>query len=260
MKIALIGAGRLATNLGRALFESGHDIVQVYSRTMQSAAQLALTVDAEPTDSVESVTDEAQVYIISVKDDVINDLATRLCRGRDKAVFIHTAGSVSIDIFKGKARNYGVLYPMQTFSKDKRVDFREIPCFIEADNDSAFEVIKTLSDSVSQYTYTLDSASRRHLHLAAVFACNFVNHCYAISEEILSECGIPFNVMFPLIDETASKVHLMSPKLAQTGPALRYDKTVIHAQSEMLADNPLFRRIYETMSTSINELNRKEQK
>ena len=259
MKIALIGAGRLATNLGRALFEAGHDVVQVYSRTLKSASELALTIDAEPIDKLESVTDEAQIYIISVKDDVIADVATRLCIGREKAIFIHTAGSISIDIFNNKAQHYGVLYPMQTFSKDKRVNFSEIPCFVEADNEETLEVVKALSASVSQRVYTLDSASRRHLHLAAVFACNFVNHCYAISEQLLLNNGITFTVMYSLIDETASKVHLMSPKQAQTGPALRYDKSVIETQAKMLDPTPLFRQIYETMSASINRLNNNDQ-
>ena len=148
---------------------------------------------------------------------------------------------------------------MQTFSKDKRVNFSEIPCFVEADNEETLEVVKALSASVSQRVYTLDSASRRHLHLAAVFACNFVNHCYAISEQLLLNNGIPFNVMYPLIDETASKVHLMSPKQAQTGPALRYDKSVIESQAKMLDPTPLFRQIYETMSASINRLNNNDQ-
>ena len=254
MKIALIGAGRLATNLGRALFEAGHDVVQVYSRTLKSASELALTIDAEPIDKLESVTDEAQIYIISVKDDVIADLATRLCIGREKAIFIHTAGSISIDIFNNKAQHYGVLYPMQTFSKSREVDFKVIPCFIEGNDDYATKTLHELASSISDRVYELSSDDRRYLHLAAVWACNFTNHCYEVSAEILEHHGIPFDVMLPLIDETAAKVHSMAPADAQTGPAIRFDENVIRAQAALMRDNPLQKDIYERLSMSIHQV------
>ena len=102
--------------------------------------------------------------------------------------------------------------------------------------------------------YQLSSEDRKYLHLSAVFACNFVNHCYAVSYDILKKHGIPFDVMLPLIDETARKVHVLTPQEAQTGPAVRYDQNVIRAQSSLLRDNPLLKDIYERMSMNIHRM------
>lgn len=252
MKIVMIGAGNLATNLGKALFDAGNDIVQVFSRTQEAASTLAAMVGGSPTTNLEDVNKEADVYILSVKDSVLADIIPMLCKGREEKVFLHTAGSVPMDVFKGMARHYGVLYPMQTFSKSKILDFSYIPCFVEGNDEQAFEMARGLADRISEHVYLLGSAERKHLHLAAVFACNFVNHCYEISSEILEKHGLPFEIMLPLIEETAHKVHGMAPKDAQTGPAVRYDQNIIRAQSELLRDNPMFKQIYESMSLSIH--------
>lgn len=252
MKIVFVGAGRLAVNLGRSLFEAGHDIVQVYSRSIGSAAEMAAVVGGVPTDDINKLSSVADVYIIAVTDAVMPDLIPLVCKGREQKVFVHTAGSMPMEVFGGMALHYGVLYPMQSFSKEREVDMEEVPCFIEASDDYASGVIEQLASSVSRKVSFLSSADRRYLHLAAVFACNFVNHCYAISSEILAEHGIPFDVMFPLIDETARKVHRMEPAKAQTGPAVRYDENVIRSQSMLLRGNPLVKDIYERMSMSIH--------
>lgn len=252
MKIVFIGAGRLAVHLGRALLMAGHDIVQVYSRTMDSAYSMANIVGGAPATDINALKNDADIYIIAVSDAVMPDLIPLVCKGREQKVFVHTAGSMSMDVFAGMALHYGVLYPMQSFSKGREVNFGEIPCFIEACDDYASDVITELASSVSCRVEFLSSADRKFLHLAAVFACNFVNHCYAISSDILADHGIPFDVMFPLIDETARKVHLMKPAAAQTGPALRYDENVIRNQSIMLRGNPLVKEIYERMSMSIH--------
>lgn len=258
MKIVLIGAGKLATNLGKALLDAGNDILQVYSRTMESASLLASIAGGSPVNDLEKINSDADVYIISVKDSVLADIIPVLCKGREDKVFLHTAGSVSQEVFNGMARHYGVLYPMQTFSKNKLLDFSDIPCFVEGNDELSFETARVLADGISEHVYLLNSEDRRHLHLAAVFACNFVNHCYEISSEILAKHELPFEVMLPLIEETARKVHDMSPKEAQTGPAMRYDQNVIRAQSELLKENPIFRQIYECMSLSIHHVAKKK--
>ena len=195
---------------------------------------------------------------MSVRDNVIADIVPKLCRGREEKVFLHTAGSVPMSLFEGMALHFGVLYPMQTFSKSKLLKFNEIPCFVEGNDDFAFETVNSLAGSISSKVYLLNSEARKHLHLAAVFACNFVNHCYSISSDILAKHDIPFDVMLPLIDETARKVHVMSPKEAQTGPAIRYDQNVIRMQSDMLRNNPLIKQIYEYMSVSIHHTYKSE--
>ena len=253
MKIVLIGAGNLATHLGKALHAAGHDMVQVFSRTMQSAETLASLLDAEPLTDMAQVRDDADVYIFSVKDSALEQLISQLCGG-EKKVFLHTAGSMPMSVFRGKALHYGVLYPMQTFSKQREVDFSIIPCFIEANDEFAQKQIEGLAVQISHRVYQLSSEDRKYLHLSAVFACNFANHCYAASQELLQQHGVPFDVMLPLIDETAAKVHGMTPKEAQTGPAVRYDENVIGKQIQLLENQPYFQKIYDCMSKSIHEL------
>lgn len=275
MKIVLIGAGNLATHLGKALRAAGHDMLQVFSRTMQSAETLASLLDAEPLTDIAQVRDDADVYIFSVKDSALVQLVAQLCRheadglgedgvvnalrkakkGEHERVFLHTAGSMPMSVFKGMAQHYGVLYPMQTFSKQREVDFSIIPCFVEANDEFAQKQIEGLAREISGRVYQLSSEDRKYLHLSAVFACNFANHCYAISQELLEEHGIPFDVMLPLINETAAKVHEMMPKDAQTGPAVRYDENVLGKQSKLLENHPHFKKVYDSMSKSIHGLN-----
>ena len=154
--------------------------------------------------------------------------------------------------FEGMAVHYGVFYPMQTFSKQRDVDFRIIPCFIEGNDDFSREKIRGLAESISDRVYEMPSADRRFLHLAAVWACTFVNHCYEVSSEVLEKHGIPFDVMLPLIDETAAKVHDMKPIDAQTGPAVRFDENVIRSQAALMRDNPILKDLYERLSMSIH--------
>ena len=252
MKIVIIGAGNLATNLAKALVKVGHHIVQVYSRTMKSAETLAHIVDAEAVTDIASVCTDADLYVLSVKDSALEGLLASLCRGKEDKVFLHTAGSMPMDVFAGKAKHFGVLYPMQTFSKSKEVDFSVIPCFVEYNDPQSQAMIGDLANQLSTKVFKLSSEARKYLHLSAVFACNFANHCYAISQQLLSSHGIPFEVMLPLIDETARKVHQLSPLEAQTGPAVRYDENIIRNQSALLEDSPLMKEIYELMSKEIH--------
>ena len=254
MKIILIGAGNLATSLGKALLDAGHDILQVFSRTVESATKLADLCGAAPVNDISKVRDDADLYVLSVKDSVLAELIPQLCKGKESHVFVHTAGSVSMDVFQGMAIHYGVFYPMQTFSKSRLVDFENIPCFVEGSDEFSLHLLDSLARELSNSVYHLSSADRKYLHLSAVFACNFVNHCYAISQDILGKHGVPFDVMLPLIDETARKIHELSPVDAQTGPAVRYDGNVIREQSLLLRDNPMLKEIYDRMSMSIHRM------
>ena len=239
MQIAIIGRGRVATHLLKALLQAGHEVVSVNSRTLE---ELPLETD---------------VYILSVKDSALQDVIRNAVKGREGQLFVHTAGSMSMDLFKGCCARYGVLYPMQTFSLDREVNFREIPLFIEASDAATFQQIRALADSVSQHVYDLSTEDRRYLHLAAVFACNFTNHCYAISEEILKEIDIPFAALLPLINETTAKVNSLPPREAQTGPAVREDYTVMDAQTALLEGRPGLQDIYKRISESIIEYKNK---
>jgi len=253
MKIVLIGAGRLATNLGVALRKAGHDIACVYSRTMASAQSLATITGGEAVCDVSSIPSEADVFVVAVKDGVLGDLLPQLARGREQQLFVHTAGSMPMSLWQGLTARHGVFYPMQTFSKERLVDFSEISVFLEASDEDTMRRLKQLAASLTTHVFELDSEGRKVLHLAAVFACNFVNHCYALSAEVLEQRGLPFSVMLPLIDETARKVHEMAPRDAQTGPAVRADANVMDMQAAMLADRPLMEELYRKLSLSIQK-------
>lgn len=259
MKIILIGSGNLATNLGKALKKAGHDILQVYSRTEASAQALAEVLGCPSTTNLTAVDNSADVYILSIKDKALREVAyTLTCAltasgaSLDKKVFLHTAGSMPLDVFKEDAPHYGVFYPMQTFSKAREVDFSVIPTFVEWNDETTYALLTTLAQSVTRRVYPLSTADRKYLHLSAVWACNFVNHCYDIAANILAAHHLPFDVMLPLIDETARKVHSLSPHDAQTGPAVRYDENVIAAQSALMADDPELQQLYELLSKSIH--------
>lgn len=251
MKVVLLGAGNLATSLAHALVEAGHDILAVFSRTMQSAKTLADRLNVVPTDDISTIPPDADIYIVAVKDDAITDVTGRLAARLPNVLIAHTAGTVSIDAVKAGRR--GVFYPMQTFSKQRIVGFRNIPLFVEADNPDDQNLMLELASTISTNVMPLDGSKRKVLHLAAVFCCNFSNHCAAIAEAILARNGIPFSVMLPLINETTQKLNHCSPRLAQTGPAIRHDQNVINNHIQVLKEEGLgqLADIYKALSESI---------
>lgn len=250
MNIVMIGAGRVATHLGLALQEAGERVVQVFSRTQESAQKLAVGLQCPATCHTDEVLPEADLYVFSVKDSALALLASQLAQ-RCRGTFVHTAGSMPIGVFPPEVQHCGVLYPMQTFSHERAVCFRTIPCFLEATDEPTLQLLQGLCRKLSDQVFELSGEGRRHLHLAAVFACNFSNHCYAIAAQLLERQGLPFSCMLPLIGETASKAALMAPQEAQTGPAARGDENVMSAQLQLLTADPLWADIYRKMSESI---------
>lgn len=254
MKVTLIGAGNLATQLGKSLKKAGVIISQVYSRTEDSARTLGELLEAEWLTDIKALRDEADIYIFSVKDSVLCELISEACKGRGNKLFLHTAGSMPMSCFEGKALHYGVFYPMQTFSKAKDVDFERIPVFIEGNSIETEDVIRSLANKLSQRVIRLSSADRKYLHLAAVWACNFTNYCYMVASDILGEHGIPFDVMLPLINETTEKIQKISPKEVQTGPAVRGDRNVMSKQLELMNGKEDLQELYQMLSRGINPL------
>ena len=252
-KIVLIGAGNVATHLGKALRQAGHDIVQVYSRTAASATALAELIDTAWTTSMDEVRTDADLYIVSIKDSALDEVLPQLVRRSPSALYVHTAGSISIDVWKGLTGRYGVFYPMQTFSREREVDFTRVPCFVEANSPADTALLQRLAFGLRCWVFAATSEQRRFLHIAAVFACNFSNHMYAICQHLLEKNGLPFELMLPLIDETARKVHELSPSDAQTGPARRGDRNVMQHHLELLHDEPELADLYERLSRSIGK-------
>lgn len=254
LQISMIGAGNLATRLVCALHEAGCNIRQVYSRTMRSAELLARQVGAQPISLTEEVDDKAEILIFALADKALPDVIPMVAPRNPKALMVHTAGSMPMQVFANHAGRYGVFYPLQTFSKYRVVDFKPIPFFIEASDGEGLSLLKTLAGLLSEKVYEADSEQRKRLHLAAVFANNFANHCYALSQQLLQQYDLPFEVLLPLIDETAAKVHDMAPLKAQTGPAIRFDENVIRAQEKLLEGSPISQQVYRLMSESIHRL------
>lgn len=253
-RIVFIGAGNMATRLAISLYECGYPIVQVYSRTIQSAQTLAqmLGDDVSYTNDLSQVVNDAHLYIFSLSDAALPDVVSKM--PHNNAMWVHTAGSMPMDVFSGKTQHYGVLYPMQTASKERSFDWTEVPIFIEAASSDDLNFIENIAQSLSNQVVLSTSQQRQALHLAAVFACNFSNHMYAIAEKLLAEQGLKFDVMKFLIRETEHKAENISPLKAQTGPAVRNDENVMHKHLSLLRGTPEC-ELYRMISESIIQYN-----
>lgn len=248
--IALIGAGNVATHLARQLTNVGYTIVQVYSRSVASASELADQLEISYTTNLDEITDKADFYIFSIKDSALEEVISNM--PHSNGIWIHTSGSMPMNIFKGKAQDFGVLYPLQTFSKERTIEWKNIPIFIEASDDTTYQSINQLAEDISSRVSPLSSEDRRQVHLSAVFACNFVNHMYSIANTIVDKANLPFDILLPLIEETCEKVHTLSPPKAQTGPAVRYDENIISKHINLL-ETPELKEIYKLLSESIHK-------
>ena len=253
--IVIVGAGNLATNLAKALYRKGFRIVQIYSRTKESAQALAQVVEADYTTDVAGIAPDAKLYSVALTDTALMELLSELVAGKSgQALWVHTAGSVPMHIWEGHVAHYGVFYPLQSFSKQREVDFQAIPIFVESALEEDARFLKEVGGALSKKVYEVTSGQRKCLHLAAVFTCNFTNHLYALAADLLEKHGLPFDVLLPLIDETAQKVHVLNPHAAQTGPAIRYDQSIIQEHLHFLAGEPQMQEIYRLMSDNIHRL------
>lgn len=257
MKVAFIGAGRLATNLAPALQTAGCQLVEVWSRTRQSAELLASRLGCKATwGRVGEATSEADLYLVCVRDAALQETLRELHVGRETALFAHTAGSMSLQVISETGHQRGaVFYPMQTFSKERAVDFSRVHFFLEANQPEDLQLLSDLASRLTapEHIHATGSSERRRLHLAAVFACNFANHCFALADDVLQAADLPFDAMLPLIEETVEKLHSLPPRAAQTGPAVRRDENVIGMQRAMLLDNPDLLAVYDTLTRSIQK-------
>jgi predicted short-subunit dehydrogenase-like oxidoreductase (DUF2520 family) len=248
-KIVLIGAGNVATHLGLALLQSGYEIIQVYSRTSESARKLASKLNCSYTIAIQEITDQADIYIFSVSDDALETCIKTFTH--ENKLLVHTAGSMGIEVLSQKSNRTGVIYPLQTFSRQVAVDYKNIPVCLEASCKEDFIHLEKLAKKISDQVIRVDSRQREILHIAAVFACNFTNHMYVIAEKILEKEKIPFSILHPLIRETLRKTEHKNPSELQTGPAARKDLNVIRKHIDKLAELPESQKIYTFISESI---------
>jgi predicted short-subunit dehydrogenase-like oxidoreductase (DUF2520 family) len=256
-RIVLFGAGNVAVHLARALSAAGYPIIQVYSRTEAAAKLLANELQAVPITDPADFDTSSDIVIFALNDSALSDIIGRIYFSGQLA--LHVSGSITSDVFKNKADNYGVLYPLQTFSKFRPLKFRDIPLLIEANSSRNLANLKILACDISNRVLLADSFQRRQMHLAAVFASNFVNHLYAMSSELTKKSGFSFDLLKPLILETALKaIDSDNPLIAQTGPAVRRNKEVILKHLEMLSYDPDLQNLYTFVSNSIVNLHYNE--
>lgn len=246
-RIAILGAGNVATHLASALAGKA-DIIQVYNHRIESALTLATKVGAEAIDSLSEIDGDADLYIISVKDDAIANLAEKL-QNFDRGIWVHTSGSIPADVLSGIGEAHGVLYPLQTFSKETEVDMSDVAFFIEASSVKAVSLIEDTARLISDKIHHADSEQRKRLHVAAVFACNFTNYLWTQADELLHRDGHDIRVFRSLIMATINKAMEISPEKGQTGPARRGDKAVMAQHEAMLSGESA--ELYRMLSDSI---------
>jgi predicted short-subunit dehydrogenase-like oxidoreductase (DUF2520 family) len=249
MRITIIGSGNVATHMAAALKNAGHRIIQVYSRDLQHASLLAYHVGAGAIDDLQDAVPDTDLFIVSVKDDAIVEMVKTLAK--HQKLIVHTSGSTNLTDLLPFTDKAGVLYPLQTFSKIREVDFFTVPLCVEGASEAITANLKQLAATISNSVYVVNSADRKVLHLAAVFACNFPNYLYTIAQQLLAQHQMEFNMLKPLILETAQKVQQQIPADVQTGPAVRNDQVTMNTHLQMLGDQPQLQEIYSLLSQGI---------
>lgn len=249
MRITLIGSGNVATHFGAALKNAGHRIVQVYSRDEQNASMLAYHIGAEAISDLDNINPDTDIFIISISDDAIAGIAEQLARYNK--LIVHTSGATDLYTLLAFTGNAGVLYPLQTFSKTKEVDFRSVPLCIEGADEKISQTLTEMAQTISNNVYPISSAQRKALHLAAVFACNFPNYLYSVAQKLLSAKKMRFDLLRPLILETAEKVQQQFPADVQTGPAVRGDAKTMNTHIQQLQSEPELEQLYRLLSQGI---------
>jgi len=250
-KIVFIGAGNVVRNMSSSVIKAGHTILQFIGKNSNKSKILSEQYNCEYTNSLNDINQEGDIYIISVSDDEIIEVLKSLKLKKDKIV-THTSGSVSIDIFKDYFNKYGVIYPLQTFYAENKIDFKEVPLLIEANDFKAKEKIFDFAKSISNNVFEISSEKRMIIHIAAVFAINFTNHLITISYDILKREKIPVDILKPIIVESSKKYYNYFPDKLQTGPAKRKDYKIIKKHIDYLKKvNIDYCKIYKEITDNI---------
>lgn len=245
--IVILGAGNVAFHLTRALIENTFNVRQIYNRTLASAQEIGEAHRISYTDKISEL-QKADLYIIATADSGIEELSHHI--PYDDVLVVHTSGSTPMTALKGNYRK-GVLYPLQTFTKTKKIKYDEIPFFVEAEHKNDVNTLKELALRISNDVYELEFSKRMEIQMCGVWASNFVNYMYKIAGDFCAKNGVPFDVLEPLIQETANKVKEMPPVDAQTGPARRGDEVIINRHLELLKDDSNLSQIYQILTDSI---------
>lgn len=253
--MVLIGSGNVGYHLGRRLFEKGVPIQQVYSRKLDRAKELANLIEAEAINQWEAIQSTADLYILAVPDSTIASVAKHLQSIVDsKALVVHCSGATPSTVLQPYFSRFGIFYPLQTFSKERPVHFEAIPICVDAPSKSDSQLLYELGTRISQSVHFITDTERASLHVAAVFVNNFTNYLFHIGHQICEQERVPFELLQPLILETAAKIQEKKPLNMQTGPAIRGDASTIERHLLFLGKHPEYHRIYQLMSQAIQHL------
>jgi predicted short-subunit dehydrogenase-like oxidoreductase (DUF2520 family) len=238
--------------LGKRLKSKGLPVSQVISRTAEHAEALAEVLQAEWSDTPAEILSDADWVILAVKDDAIAEVAESFAPYAQEALVTHTSGGTAGAILARHFSRYGVFYPLQSFSVEHTPVWSKIPFCVDAAKQEDLFELKKIAKIIGNLVYHVDDEQRALLHVAAVFANNFANRCFAIAEKILDEKDLPFELLHPLMEETLAKALQDSPERMQTGPAMRGDLDTVKRHLTLLQNNPDWQDIYRIMSENIN--------
>lgn len=248
MNVVFLGSGHAATVLAKRMHAKGHVVLQVWSRNKLNAQALAKEVNAQAIETTDQLNPAAEMYIIAVTDEAVQQVANKL-KLSNKLV-VHTAGSVSIDVLKITSLNYGVLYPLQSLRKETE-PIAEIPFLVDGSSDEVKILLGDLAKTISSTVSFADDEQRFQLHLSAVIVNNFTNHLYTLAEDYCKHRTLDFQLLLPLIQETAMRLGFASPSVLQTGPAKRNDAQTIQKHLQLLKEDPELRQLYQNFTDSI---------
>jgi predicted short-subunit dehydrogenase-like oxidoreductase (DUF2520 family) len=248
-RISFAGAGKVTGALCRELYRKGHIIDHIVSRESKNGGALAELYGATWSDDL-VFPPASEIILVAVPDNMVHHVLNGI-KCSESAIIAHTAGSIGLDVFPPCLKNFGVFYPLQTFSDNRKPDISIVPFFIEASDDKTASILKTLAETISSSVYLSDTDHRRLLHLAAVFVSNFTNYMLTTGKDISAMSGLPFSVLEPLINETVTKAIEAGPENSQTGPAVRYDLNTIEKHLNLLSFSPDLRNIYDLITKSI---------
>jgi predicted short-subunit dehydrogenase-like oxidoreductase (DUF2520 family) len=250
-RIGIAGTGNLSWHLAQDLEKAGHVIPLIYSRNRENAEILAGQLyDTAVIEEPDFRGFDLDVLILAVADDAIQVFSNQISVEEDTVV-VHCAGSVPLSVLEHLVENYGVFYPLQTFTIEKGVEFRDVPLCIESSSARVHDILFSVGKSLGCRVVVMDSEQRKCLHLAAVFACNFTNHMLFQAKAILDAEGLDFSLLKPLAKETIEKAFLLMPELAQTGPAVRNDRKTLQMHLDQIENNPELSELYQRISDSI---------
>lgn len=252
ISVCILGAGNVATHLFNAFHKAKNvSVNQWYNRDLKT-----IEIHKNKIELIDQISDlkEADIYILAISDDAIKEVSTKL--PFTNRFIVHTSGAMTLHEMDRK-NSRGVFYPLQTFSKDVEMNFANVPICIESENKSNLNILKELAEAIGSNSYRVNSEQRNSLHLAAVFVNNFTNQLYRVAHEITESTSVDFNILKPLIKETANKIEELSPYKAQTGPAKRNDKKTLKKHLNMIK-NEQHKEIYELFTKAIQQTHGKK--